>query len=107
MGRDRGEGWSPQTPSTSSARSESWASSARTRPRGPVLTRFCEGLALVSSRMGPSPGVPAGCPSVWGEREQVSGWAGVPVPRRVCALNRTLLGAGNISWVGRAGLSSM
>lgn len=29
---------------------------------------------------------------------------GVPVPRRVCALNRTLLGAGNILLGGKGGV---
>lgn len=53
---------------------------------------------------GPAPGGPAVPPSVWGEREQISGWRGVPMSGRVCALRGNLSGAGDLFCSGWAGL---
>ena len=75
-GRDGGEDRAPRHPclcggvritassGASPARALSSPGSARALPGPP--------------EWGPAPGVPAVPPSVWGEREQISGWAGRP-----------------------------
>ena len=78
-GRDTGEGWSPQTPPPLQRDQNHSVLYTHPHPlRGPVLTRFCEGLAW-SSRMGPSPGGACWAPICVG-REGAGQWLGGESP---------------------------